>query len=174
MLSTLSEIIQDLLMAAGLVTIVLLGVIFVMVKLPSGSPLKRTLMALCWRLAATVTAAALAIPIEPIPGLDFIYDIGAPIILLVYWISFFKNARRKADRAPEERPHLSRRDCRPDSLARCASPPNAARPDSPVRGRPARSNESRQCAEQCCLGNLPPHVFVPVDRAQATRKRKDD
>ena len=94
MLSTLGEIIRDLLIAVGLITVLLAGMIVVVVKMPAGNPLKRILTALCFRLGATAAAAVLAIPIEPIPGLDLLYAIGAPILLLVYWISFFKNARR--------------------------------------------------------------------------------
>jgi len=33
-------------------------------------------------VGATVAAGALAIPVEPIPGLDALYDIGVPIALL--------------------------------------------------------------------------------------------
>jgi hypothetical protein len=102
MLSTLSEIIQDLLIAVGLITVVLVGLAFAIVTMPARSPLKRTLTALCFRLAATVVAAALAIPIEPIPGLDVAYDIGAPIMLVVYWISFFKSARWKTSAPPDQ------------------------------------------------------------------------
>jgi hypothetical protein len=93
MLSTLGEIVRDLLLAVGLITVLLAGMIVVVMKMPAGNPLKRLLTALCFRLGATAAAAVLAIPIEPIPGLDVFYDIGAPILLLVYWISFFKNAR---------------------------------------------------------------------------------
>jgi hypothetical protein len=93
MLSTAGEIVQDLLMIVGAVVVLLVGIIVLIVKMPARSPLKRTLTALCFRLGATALAAALAIPIEPIPGLDVLYDIGAPIALLAYWISFFKNAR---------------------------------------------------------------------------------
>jgi hypothetical protein len=109
MLSTLAEIIQDLLVVVGLITVLLVGVVFAIVKMPARSPLKRTLTALCFRLAATAVAAALAIPIEPIPGLDVAYDIAAPIMLLVYWISFFKNARWKTtgSRTPMTRPPRS-------------------------------------------------------------------
>jgi len=39
-------------------------------------------------MGATIAAGALAIPIEPIPGLDVLYDIGAPLLLLLYWVSF--------------------------------------------------------------------------------------
>jgi hypothetical protein len=93
MLPTLGEIIRDLLLAVGLITVLLVGMIVVIMKMPAGNPLKRLLTALCLRLAATAAAAVVAIPIEPIPGLDVLYDIGAPIFLLVYWISFFKNGR---------------------------------------------------------------------------------
>ena len=93
MLSTLGEIIRDLLLAVGIITVLVVGIIIVIMKMPDGNPLKRLLTALCFRLGATAAAAILAVPIEPIPGLDVLYDVGAPIFLLVYWISFFKNAR---------------------------------------------------------------------------------
>jgi hypothetical protein len=37
-------------------------------------------------------ASVLAIPIEPIPGLDGIYDIAAPVLLLYYWFAFVRSA----------------------------------------------------------------------------------
>jgi hypothetical protein len=102
MISTLGEIVQDLLIAVGLITVVLLGLVFAAIKMPARSPLKRTLTALCFRLAATAVAAALAIPIEPIPGLDVVYDISAPIMLFFYWISFFRNAYGRPARVRAE------------------------------------------------------------------------
>jgi hypothetical protein len=41
-----------------------------------------------------VTAAAglVAIPVEPIPGIDFLYDILVPVGQIIYWIMFFKRA----------------------------------------------------------------------------------
>jgi hypothetical protein len=45
-----------------------------------------------YRVGAPFAAGALAIPIEPIPGLDTLYDIGVPIALLWYWFTFFKGA----------------------------------------------------------------------------------
>ena len=32
-----------------------------------------------------------AIPIEPVPVIDILYDVGVPIFLLYYWYTFFKN-----------------------------------------------------------------------------------
>ena len=55
--------------------------------------MKRVLTALSYRLGATLTAGALAIPLEPIPGIDALYDIGVPIVLIWYWFTFFKNDR---------------------------------------------------------------------------------
>ena len=60
--------------------------------MPDGNPLKRVLTALSYRIGATAAAGLLAIPIEPIPGLDVLYDIGIPVALIIYWVSFFKNA----------------------------------------------------------------------------------
>lgn len=94
MLSTLGEIIRDLLLAVGIITLLVVGIILVIMNMPAGNPLKRLLTAFCFRLGATAAAAILAVPIELIPGFDVLYDIGAPILLLLYWISFFKKAHR--------------------------------------------------------------------------------
>jgi hypothetical protein len=90
--STVGEVVRDLLIFIGALTVLLLGLILVIAKMRDDHPLKRLLKALGYRFGATVLAGAVAIPIEPIPGLDVIYDIGAPLLLLLYWISFFKNA----------------------------------------------------------------------------------
>ena len=39
-------------------------------------------------LSVTLAAGVVAIPIEPIPGLDVAYDTLVPIALLYYWIKF--------------------------------------------------------------------------------------
>jgi hypothetical protein len=60
--------------------------------MPDTNPLKRILTAFSYRLGATLAAGALAIPIEPIPGIDVLYDIGVPILLIWYWFTFLKTA----------------------------------------------------------------------------------
>ena len=70
------------------------GLIVVVSKLPDTNPLKRLLTALCYRLGATLAAGAIAIPLEPIPGIDLAYDIGVPIALIWYWFTFFRDAHR--------------------------------------------------------------------------------
>ena len=66
MLSSIAEIIRDLLifvvMAALLITLVV-----VISKMPDSNPLKRFLTALSYRLGATLAAGAVAVPLEPIP-----------------------------------------------------------------------------------------------------------
>jgi hypothetical protein len=94
MLSTVAEIIRDLLIFVGLIAALLIALIVVVSKLPETNPLKRVLTALCYRLGATLAAGAIAIPLEPIPGIDVAYDIGVPIALIWYWFTFFRNARR--------------------------------------------------------------------------------
>ncbi len=91
-LSTIAEIVRDLLIFTAAMTALLIVLIVVVSKLPDDNPLKRVLTALSYRVGATAAAGAIAIPIEPIPGLDTLYDIGVPIALLVYWISFFRTA----------------------------------------------------------------------------------
>ena len=94
MLSTIAEIIRDLLIFVGVIAALLVALVVVVSKMPNTNPLKRTLTALCYRLAATLAAGAVAIPLEPIPGIDLLYDIGAPIVLIWYWFTFFRDARR--------------------------------------------------------------------------------
>jgi hypothetical protein len=45
-------------------------------------------------------AGMLVIPSTPIPGLDAVIDIGAPLALIWYWWTFFRDARRR----PPEKP----------------------------------------------------------------------
>jgi hypothetical protein len=94
MLSTIAEIIRDLLIFVGVVAALLVVFIVVVSKMPSTNPLKRVLTALCYRLAATLTAGVAAIPLEAVPGIDLLYDIGVPLILVWYWFTFFRDARR--------------------------------------------------------------------------------
>jgi hypothetical protein len=103
MLSTVAEIIRDLLLFVGVIAALLIALIVVVSKLPDTNPLKRLLTALCYRLGATLAAGAVAIPLEPIPGIDLAYDIGVPIALIWYWFTFFKDARRTMSHTPSQR-----------------------------------------------------------------------
>ena len=90
MLSTIAEIIRDLLIFVGVITALLIALVVVISKMPDTNPLKRILTALSYRLGATLAAGALAIPLEPIPGIDVLYDIGVPIVLIWYWFTFLR------------------------------------------------------------------------------------
>ena len=94
MLSTIAEIIRDLLIFVGVIAALLVTLVVIVSNMPNSNPLKRILTALCYRLAATLAAGVVAIPLEPIPGLDLLYDIGVPIVLIWYWFTFFRDARR--------------------------------------------------------------------------------
>ena len=96
MLSTVAEIIRDLLIFVGVIAALLIALVVVVSKLPDTNPLKRLLTALCYRLGATLAAGAIAIPLEPIPGIDLAYDIAVPIALIWYWFTFFRDARHAA------------------------------------------------------------------------------
>jgi hypothetical protein len=54
MLSTIAEIIRDLLIFIGVITALLVALLVVVSKMPNANPLKRILTALCYRLAATL------------------------------------------------------------------------------------------------------------------------
>jgi hypothetical protein len=67
------------------------------------NPLKRLLTALCYRLGATLAAGAIAIPLEPVPGIDLAYDVAVPIALIWYWFTFFRGAYRTMSHIPSQR-----------------------------------------------------------------------
>ena len=94
------ELIRDLLIFVVAMFALLIALVVIVSRMPDDNPLKRMLSALSWRVGATFAAGALAIPIEPVPGLDTVYDIGVPIALLWYWFTFFKGAMRTTTNPP--------------------------------------------------------------------------
>ncbi len=86
------EIIRDLLIFIAVMFALCIVLIFVVANLPDENPLKRILNALTLRVGATLLAGAVAVPVEPIPGLDVLYDVGVPIALIWYWFTFFRDA----------------------------------------------------------------------------------
>ena len=92
LLSAVTEIVRDLLIFVVAMTALLVLLIVVVSKLPDDNPLKRILTALSYRVGATAAAGAVAIPVEPIPGIDALYDIAVPIALIWYWYTFFRDA----------------------------------------------------------------------------------
>ncbi len=103
MLSTVAEIIRDLLIFVGVLAALLVAFVVVVAKLPDTNPLKRVLTALCYRLGATLAAGAIAIPLEPIPAIDLAYDVAVPIALIWYWFTFFRDARRTVSHTPSQK-----------------------------------------------------------------------
>jgi hypothetical protein len=99
-MDAIAEIIRDLFIFVAVMFALLIVLIVVIAKLPEDNPLKRVLTALCYRIGATAAAGVIAVPVEPIPLLDFLYDIGVPILLIIYWIGFFKNAYRIMSEPP--------------------------------------------------------------------------
>jgi heme A synthase len=90
--SDVSEIIKYLLIFIAVMFALLIVLVIVVSRLPNDTKLKRILNALVLRVGATLGVGVLAIPIEPIPGLDGLYDIAAPLILLYYWCTFVRKA----------------------------------------------------------------------------------
>jgi hypothetical protein len=94
LLSTIAGIIRDLLVFVAVMTGLVIAFVVVVSKMPHDNPLKRLLTALTYRVGATAAAGALAIPIEPIPGIDVLYDFTIPILLIWYWFTFLRDAWR--------------------------------------------------------------------------------
>jgi hypothetical protein len=87
-----ATIVHDLLIFVGVMSVLLVVLAITIARLPSDNPLKRILYALSLRLGATLGAAAVAIPLEPIPGIDVAYDVAAPLALIYFWVRFFREA----------------------------------------------------------------------------------
>ena len=77
---------------AGLIA--LLVVLLVVVNYLPKSPLRDILGALTMRIGATATVAVIAIPVQPIVGIDGIYDIASSIFLLCYWLLLIKDVQK--------------------------------------------------------------------------------
>ena len=93
------ELIRDLLIFIAVIFALCIVLIVVVSMLPDDNPLKRILTALSYRIAATLAVGMIAVPVEPIPGLDVLYDIAIPIALIWYWFTFFRDAIRPAERS---------------------------------------------------------------------------
>ena len=89
-LASIEAIIRDLLVFVVAMTAMLIALLVIVSRMPDGNPLKRILTALSYRVGATAAAGLIAAPATPIPGLDAVVDIGAPILLLWYWWTFFR------------------------------------------------------------------------------------
>jgi hypothetical protein len=91
-LSAIERIIRDLLIFVVAMTAILAALIVIISRMPDDNPLKRIMVALSYRVGATAAAGMLVIPSTPIPGLDAVLDIGAPLVLIWYWWTFFRDA----------------------------------------------------------------------------------
>jgi hypothetical protein len=92
-LDAAERIIRDLAIFIVAMTVVLGALMVIVSRMPDDNPLKRVMTALSYRVGATAAAGMLAIPATPVPGLDVAIDIGAPIALLWYWYTFFRDLR---------------------------------------------------------------------------------
>jgi hypothetical protein len=103
------DIIRDLLIFIAVMFALCIVLIVVVAKMPDDNPLKRLLTAFTYRMGATLVAGAVAVPIEPIPGLDVLYDLAVPVALIWYWFTFFRNAiRSPTQRGANPRPSSSK------------------------------------------------------------------
>jgi hypothetical protein len=85
------ELIRDLLIFIAVMFALCIVLMVVISMLPNDNPLKRILTALSYRIGATLAAGMIAVPVEPIPGLDVLYDIAIPIALIWYWFTFLRD-----------------------------------------------------------------------------------
>jgi hypothetical protein len=86
LLSTIAEIIRNLRIFVAAMTALLVALVVVVSKMPDGNPLKRLFAALTYRVGATAATGALAIPTEPIPGIDAVYDFAVSVLLIWFHV----------------------------------------------------------------------------------------
>ena len=101
-LASIEAIVRDLLIFVAAMSAILVALLVIVSRMPDDNPLKRMMVALSWRVGATAAAGMVALPAMPIPGVDAAVDIGAPILLLWYWWTFFRDWR--ANRKPTAPP----------------------------------------------------------------------
>lgn len=86
------EVIKTLIFGVVVLVGVLALLLVVISLLPAGNPLRALLSSLSMRVGVTLLAGMIAIPVEVIPGIDLLYDVGVPVFLLIYWLKFFPDA----------------------------------------------------------------------------------
>ena len=89
-LASIEAIIRDLLIFVVAMTALFVALLVIVSRMQNDNPLKRILVALSYRVGATAAAGLIAAPAMPVPGLDAVIDIGAPILLLWYWWTFLR------------------------------------------------------------------------------------
>ncbi len=72
----------------------LLVILVVLINYLPRSPLRDVLGAVTKRIGATAAVAMIAIPVQPIVGIDGIYDIISSILLLCYWFLLISDIRK--------------------------------------------------------------------------------
>jgi hypothetical protein len=107
-----TALIRDLLIFIAVMFALCIVLMVVISMLPNDNPLKRILTALSYRIGATLAAGMIAVPVEPIPGLDVLYDIAIPIALIWYWFTFLRDAIGPS--RPSEHVYPSARDASPE------------------------------------------------------------
>lgn len=78
-----AEIIRDLPIFDRVIYARLIALFVIVWKIADGNPLKRVLSAVNYRVGATAATGVQAVRIEPIPGLDILYDGRIPAALTV-------------------------------------------------------------------------------------------
>jgi hypothetical protein len=91
-LGLIGQIVRDLFIFVGVCFTLLIVLLIVVSRLSPQNPLRQLLSELCRHLAVTLAAGLVAIPIEPIPGVDVAYDTLVPLALLYFWIKFIWRA----------------------------------------------------------------------------------
>jgi hypothetical protein len=77
---------------AGLIALSV--ILIVLVNYLPKSPLRDIMGALTKRIGATAAVAMIAIPVQPIVGIDGIYDVVSSILLLCYWLLLIRDIRK--------------------------------------------------------------------------------
>jgi hypothetical protein len=100
----LATIVGDLLLFIIVMLGLLIGLLVWMARLPPDNPVRRILHALALRVGAMLGAGTVAIPVQPIPGIDVAYDLALPALVIYLAFTFFREVSRILKEAPTPAP----------------------------------------------------------------------
>jgi hypothetical protein len=100
---------RELLVFVVVMPVLFVAFMVVVSKLPDDNPLKCIPSALSYRVGATLGAGAVALPVESIPLLDALCDIGIALFLNYSWLTTFRDPYRAMQAPPGGAPRLEAR-----------------------------------------------------------------
>jgi hypothetical protein len=89
--NNLIDLVRALIFGAEFLFVGMIAAIIGVSFMPKDNPLHALLVSLTKHLAATLAIGIVALPVQPIPGVDVAYDLGSVVFLAYYWMTFARD-----------------------------------------------------------------------------------